>query len=235
MAKKDNDRVVNLLAPMENDLSPDVRYQLSLTLRFNKSEKAQAIVSDLVKKYPDNIIALSDKTFHDNIKAKAEQLRVQALLAEADRKLVSQGSVIFKQLCATCHGADGKGVSIGGKDQPAPALAGNPDVNGNPAKLIRILLMGLSGPIGDKIYPDVMPALGFNDDEYIASALSYIRSDFGNKAPSVKPTDVARIRQQLGARTKGFTMAELDTMRTIFPGFRGPAGGTAGGPARGNQ
>jgi mono/diheme cytochrome c family protein/glucose/arabinose dehydrogenase len=219
--------VVDMLAAMKDDASPDVRFQLSLTFRFNKAPKAQETVSYLVNKYPDNIIALSDKTFHDNIKAKADQLRAQALLAESDRKLVSAGSLIFKQLCATCHGADGKGVSVGGKEQPAPALAGNADVNGNPAKLVRILLLGLSGPVGGKDYPDVMPALGFNTDEYIASVLSYVRSDFGNKAPTVKVNDVTRIRQQLGTRTKGFTMAELDTMRTVFPGFRGgaPAGG----------
>jgi len=222
--------VVDMLAAMRDDISPDVRYQVSLSLRFNQSPKAQQAVNYLVSKYPDNVLAASDKQFHDNLKAKAEQLRTQALLAEADRKLVSDGSVIFKQLCATCHGADGKGITTGGKDQqPAPALAGNADVTGNPTKLIRILLMGLSGPVGGKAYPDVMPALGFNTDEYIASALSYIRNDFGNKAVTVKTADVARARQQLGTRTKGFTMAELDTMRTVFPGFRGAA------PPRGNQ
>ncbi|HEY0245636.1 MAG TPA: c-type cytochrome [Mucilaginibacter sp.] len=231
---KNHAEVVDMLAAMENDPSPDVRYQLSLTFRFNKSPKAQAVINDLIKKYPDNIIALSDKTFHDNIKAKADQLRAQALMAVADQKLVSQGSLIFKQLCATCHGADGKGVSIGGKEQPAPALAGNPDVNGNPVKLIRILLMGLSGPIEGKVYADVMPALGGNDDEYIASALSYIRSDFGNKAPTVKAADVQRVRAQLAGRTKGFTMAELDTMRVIFPVAR-PATAPAVGGAIKNQ
>lgn len=226
--------VTGMLAAMADDVSPDVRYQVSLSLRFNKEPQAQTTVANLVKKYPDNIIALSDKTFHDNIQAKADQLRAQALLAEADRKLVSQGSLIFKQLCATCHGADGKGVSIGGAAQPAPALANNADVNANPSKLIRILLMGLNGPVGGKTYPDVMPALGFNNDEYIASALSYIRNDFGNKAPAVRATDVARIRAQLAGRTKSFTMAELDTMRNFFPGFRGgppPSGGPGNVPS----
>jgi len=226
---KTHPEVVDMLAAMKDDLSADVRYQVSLSLRFNKLPKAQETVNYLVNKYPDNIIALSDKQFHDNLKAKADQLRAQALLAEADRKLVSQGSLIFKQLCATCHGADGKGVSIGGGGQTAPALAVNPDVNGNPTKLIRILLMGLTGPIAGKEYPDAMPALGFNDDEYIASALSYVRNDFGNKAPVVRAADVARVRAQLTGRVKNFTMAELDTMRTGFPGFRPGAPPPAGG------
>jgi glucose/arabinose dehydrogenase/mono/diheme cytochrome c family protein len=234
MVKRDK-QVLDLLVEMKNDPSADVRYQLALTLRFNPSEKAQAVISDLIKTYPDNILALSDKTYHANLKAKSDQLRAQALLADVDRKLVTQGSLIFKQLCATCHGADGKGVAIGGKDMPAPPLAGNPDVNGNPYKLIRILLLGLSGSIGDKVYPDVMPALGGNDDEYIASALSYIRNGFGNKAPTVKPADVQRIREMLTGRTKGWTMAELDTVR-MSPGPRGGAGATAiGASARTNQ
>ncbi|MDB5112260.1 MAG: cytochrome, partial [Mucilaginibacter sp.] len=211
MMKKHNE-VVDMLAGMVNDPSGDVRYQVALSLRFNPSQKAQAVISELVNKYPDNILALSDNKYHANIKAKADQLRAQALMAETDRKLVAQGSLIFKQLCATCHGADGKGVAIGGKEMPAPPLAANADVNGDPAKLVRVLLLGLSGPVGNKTYPDVMPALGGNDDEYIASVLSYVRNDFGNKAPTVKPADVQLIRQQLAGRTKGFTMAELDTM-----------------------
>jgi mono/diheme cytochrome c family protein/glucose/arabinose dehydrogenase len=223
---KTHPEVTAMLANMKDDLNPDVRYQVSLSLRFNNSPVAKDAVSYLVNKYPDNIIGLSDKTYHEKIKAKADQLRAQALLAEADRKLVSQGSAIFKQLCSTCHGQDGKGITIGGGGPTAPALASNPDVNGNPVKLIRILLMGLGGPIRGQGYPDVMPALGFNTDEYIASALSYIRNDFGNKAPAVREADVARIRALLKDRTKNFTMAELDTMRTpFFPGFRPGAGG----------
>ena len=221
---KANPEVTDMLADMKDDPNADVRYQVSLSLRFNKSARARETVAELVNKYPDNIIALSDKQYHDNITARIEQAKAQALLAEADRKLVAEGSVIFKQLCATCHGADGKGVSIGGGSPTAPALAMNPDVNGNPIKLIRILLMGLSGPIRGQGYPDMMPALGANTDEYIASALSYIRSDFGNKAPAVRATDVARVRAQLAGRTKNFTMPELDTMR-MFPGFRPGAGG----------
>jgi mono/diheme cytochrome c family protein/glucose/arabinose dehydrogenase len=220
---KTHPEVTEMLADMKDDPSADVRYQVSLSLRFNKSPIAQEAVAALVNKYPDNVLALSDKQYHDNITARIEQAKAQALLAGADRKLVAEGSVIFKQLCATCHGADGKGVTIGGGSPTAPALALNPDVNGNPIKLIRILLMGLGGPIRGRGYPDVMPALGTNTDEYIASALSYIRSDFGNKAPAVRATDVARVRAQLAGRTKNFTMAELDTMR-MFPGFR--PGGT---------
>jgi mono/diheme cytochrome c family protein len=131
----------------------------------------------------------------------------------ADQKLVTQGAIIFKQLCATCHGADGKGVTIDGKEFTAPPLAGNKVVGADPNKLIRILLLGLNGPINGKDYPDAMPALGSNSDEYIASALSYVRNEFGHKAPAIKPADVQRERKRLAGRTDSWTMAELDKIK----------------------
>ncbi len=220
MMKKDP-QVLDMLIALKNDPSADVRYQVALTLRFNKSEKAQATIADMVKANPTNILALSDKSYHDKLNARLEAAKAQALLAQADRELVQRGQNIFKELCATCHGGDAKGVSIGGAAQPAPALAGNPDVN-NPApdKLIRIVMHGLSGPVNGKTYPDVMPALGANGDNYIASVLSYVRSNFGNNAPVVREADVARIRAITANRTKSWTVAELDTVR-IIPQRRG--------------
>jgi mono/diheme cytochrome c family protein len=162
------------------------------------------------------MLTYSQTTFENKIKAKAEQIVRQKALNEQSAKLVGQGSIIFKQLCFTCHGADAKGVFNGGVTSTAPPLAGNADVNNmSSEKLIRILLYGLSGPIRGTAYTDVMPALGGNDNAYIASVLSYIRSDFGNKAPVVLPEDVQRIRDATVGRTNGYTMAELDTIKPL--------------------
>ena len=211
---KKHDEVVDQLAALKDDSSPDVRFQLSLSMRYNPSPKAQQVISYLLEHNPNSeVMVQSNRLYRANLAARAEIERTEKLMRETDRKLVTQGSIIFKQLCATCHGVDGKGVSIGGTGLTAPILAGAKDVNGDPDKLIRILLLGLSGPIGDKKYPDVMPGLGANDDDYIASALSYIRNDFGNKALTVKPADVKRIREELGGRTKSWTMAELDSIK----------------------
>ncbi len=212
--KKDS-HAIDMLEKMGNDPSADVRFQLELTMRFVKSDKSKQIIADLIKNYPnDPMLAYSQTSFENKAKAKAEQARRQALLSTMGNKLVTQGSVIFKQLCFTCHGADGKGVIIGGTTSTAPALAGNIDVNGRfPDKLIRVLLHGLGGPIRGTVYPDAMPALGGNDDEYIASVLSYIRSDFGNKGSIVLPEDVKAIRDANAGRTKAWTMDELDAIR----------------------
>jgi mono/diheme cytochrome c family protein len=180
-------------------------------MRFVNSDKSKEIIAYLIDHYPgDPVLAYSQTAFINGLKAKEEQRKREALMREADRILVEQGSVIFKQLCATCHGPDAKGIAIGGKDMPAPPLAGNEDVNADRIKLIKILLYGLHGPVRGKAYSDVMPALGFNDDTYIASVLSYIRSDFGNKAPAIRPDDVKRVRQQTTGRTDSYTMEELD-------------------------
>lgn len=212
--KSDNSALLSALEPLKDDSSADVRYQLALSLRFNNEVKAQDIIRYLAKGNPgDEAMIASTTKYNDEIIARHLHEEAERLLKEADKKLVNNGSVIFKNLCSTCHGADAKGIAIGGKDMPAPPLSGAPDVNGDPDKLIRILLYGLSGPVNGKKYADVMPALGANDDEYIASAISYIRNDFGNSAATVKPEDVKRIRMETAGRTSSWTMEELNAIK----------------------
>ncbi|MXV17654.1 c-type cytochrome [Pedobacter sp. HMF7056] len=212
--RKGDEGLIGLLEPLKDDPSPDVRFQLLLTMRFSKSEKARKIIKDLLAANPTNqLLVESQKKYTDGIAAKELAERNARLMAETDRKLVANGAVIFKSLCASCHGEDGKGIAIGGKDMPAPPLAGSKDVNGDPEKLLRIVLHGLTGPVNGKTYPSIMPALGGNDDEYIASVLSYVRNDMGNKAPTVKPADVKKVRDATASRTTPWTMAELDAIK----------------------
>jgi mono/diheme cytochrome c family protein/glucose/arabinose dehydrogenase len=232
--EKKNPQVLDMLLSLKNDPSADVRYQLGLTLRFNKAAKAQSALADMIKANPTNILALSDKDYHDKANRRAEQAKTQSLLAAADRALVERGQAIFKELCATCHGGDAKGVSIGGTAQPAPALANNADVSSQaPDKLIRILLHGLNGPVNGKTYPDIMPALGANTDNYIASVLSYIRGNFGNNASVVRDAEVARIREITEGRKTNWTTAELDTVRIQRRGGFGGPGAGGGRPPQG--
>ncbi|SDS48930.1 Glucose/arabinose dehydrogenase, beta-propeller fold [Mucilaginibacter mallensis] len=208
---KKNDQAIDLLSMLKDDPSADVRFQLLLTMRFVNTEKSKALIAYLIDHYSsDPVLAYSQKSYEDGIKALADQQKREAMMHELERNLVVQGAGIFKQLCATCHGADAKGIRIGGKDIPAPVLAENIDVNAGKEKLIKILLYGLHGPIRGKTYPDVMPALGSNDNNYIASVLSYIRSDFGNKAPIIYPEDVEKIRQATKGRIESWTMDELN-------------------------
>jgi mono/diheme cytochrome c family protein/glucose/arabinose dehydrogenase len=212
--KKGDDQLVAALEPLKNDPNVDVRFQLALSLRFSQAGKAKEIIKYLIQNNPgDEALVESQKRFQRDMDSRAVKAQENKKLGDAERKLVMDGAVSFKQLCATCHGLDGKGVSIGGKGMPAPPLATNKDVNGNPEKLIRILLHGLSGPVNGQNYTDEMPALGANSDEYIASVLSYIRNDLGNKAPVVKAEDVKKVRQETPGRTKSWTIKELDASK----------------------
>jgi len=212
--KDDNDEIVSKLSNMENDPSADVRYQLALSLRYNPSPKAQNIIADMIKTPDNGVLAKSQSVYDKELKAKELEAEKERMLREADRLLVTQGEVIFKGLCASCHGMDGKGISSNGdKHLPAPILSGNADVNADPDKLIAILLNGLTGPVHGQIYTDViMPAQGVNTDNYIASVLSYVRTELGNKAKTVKEDEVTRVRKAIGGRTKMWTMGELDSL-----------------------
>ena len=69
-----------------------------------------------------------------------------------------------------------------------------------PTRIIRIALHGLSGPISvkGKEY-GAGQMLAWKDlltDEDIASALTFVRNSWGNKAPPVKPDQVKKIREE---------------------------------------
>lgn len=109
--------------------------------------------------------------------------------------------------CAACHQANGQGVP-----GAFPPLAGSEWVTGKPDIPIAIVLHGMQGPMtvkGQK-YNSVMAPWGttFNDDQ-VAAVVTYIRSQWGNKAPAVTKADVARVRAATKARKAAFTEAEL--------------------------
>lgn len=99
-------------------------------------------------------------------------------------------------VCAACHGQNGEGGPAG------PPLAGSEWVTGPASNLILIQLRGLTGPIevAGKVYefPAGMMAMAYQTDEQIAGVLTYIRNHFGNKAPAVKPEEVAALRGEVG-------------------------------------
>lgn len=205
------DEVLAKIDPLKIDANPNVRFQVGLTSRFIKSQKADAIVASLKSSPGANSTFVASQNKYDRllVDREASSRRARAMI-ESEKKLVLDGGIIFKQLCQTCHGADGKGITVG-SSTPAPSLYANKYVTGDPDKIVKILLHGLKGPIDGKTYPDVMPALGAaNDDTYIASVISFIRNDLGNKAKVVTADDVKKIRAQTQSRTTNWTIAELD-------------------------
>ncbi|MEY3897193.1 MAG: hypothetical protein RLZZ214_2714, partial [Verrucomicrobiota bacterium] len=111
--------------------------------------------------------------------------------------------------CATCHMPNGKGI-----DPAFPPLAGSPWVSGDPERLIKLTLHGLMGPfdLNGKNYAGLVPMTPFGgmlDDAEVAAVLTYVRNDFGNKAPAVQPAQVAAVRATTAARKSFYIADEL--------------------------
>ncbi|MBD0296823.1 MAG: c-type cytochrome, partial [Flavisolibacter sp.] len=214
--KKNDVEVVNKLESLKDDSSPDVHIQLSLSLRTNTTNKAKSIVKYLLATNTDNqLMQYSYITFTETQKKLLAEEERTKNLSPADRKLVTAGATIFKQLCATCHGPDGRGITIGGKPMPAPPLVGSPRVKGDKTSLIQLLLYGLKGPVDGKTYPDIMPAMNGQNDEWIASVLSYIRNsgELGNKASVVTPEEVKQVRATTPKMKDAFTLQLLEIFK----------------------
>ena len=100
------------------------------------------------------------------------------------------GQAIYEQYCLACHQANGSGVP-----NLNPPLRGTDWVLGDKTRLINVLLKGLQGQeIEGEVYDNAMPAHDFLDDTQIASVLTYIRSNFGNKADAIKADEVKAVR-----------------------------------------
>ena len=126
---------------------------------------------------------------------------------------MQRGDAIYKELCFSCHGDDGRGAPLPGAATGtimAPAFVGNSRITGHPDYVIKTLLHGLTGPLDGRAYAGgVMVPMGSNRDEWIASIASYVRNTFGNAAPFVSAADVARVRAVTASRTANWTFDQL--------------------------
>jgi len=115
------------------------------------------------------------------------------------------------QVCFACHQPTGMGLP-----GMFPPLAGSDWVMAaKPDRLIRIVLHGITGPIQLNGQPfttpaPIMPPQGTLSDDQIAAVLSYVRTNFGNKAGAVTAAEVRAVREAEKARTAMWTQAELE-------------------------
>jgi mono/diheme cytochrome c family protein len=115
-----------------------------------------------------------------------------------DAAAVTRGQATYASRCAGCHGADGKG----GAARFAPVLDGSALAQApDPTTVLRYLLGGARTPVTEaQPTPAQMPAFAEKlDDSALADVASYIRAAWSNRASSVSPAEVARVR----AKTAG--------------------------------
>jgi mono/diheme cytochrome c family protein len=98
------------------------------------------------------------------------------------RVSMDSGKVVYSSQCLSCHQANGLGI-------PGinPPLTGK-GVTGDKTNLIGILING---------HQHSMSANSMIKDQEIADVLTFIRNSFGNKASSVKVSDVKSARKKL--------------------------------------
>ena len=109
------------------------------------------------------------------------------------RLSMDSGKKIYVLQCLTCHQADGLGAP------PMNPPLNNKQVSGDKNKLIWILIKGLATleEIDGVKYQNVMPPHPEMKDQEIAYVLTYVRNSFGNKASSVKVSEVKSVRSKL--------------------------------------
>ena len=118
------------------------------------------------------------------------------------------GKRVYGTACAPCHQPSGMGTP-----GMFPPLAASEWVNTEGhQRIIRIVLNGLSGPIevsGAQFNNVMVPWRDILKDEDIASVLSYIRSEWGNKGDPVPVEEVKAVREATKDRGNPWTADEL--------------------------
>ncbi|MRG44897.1 c-type cytochrome [Chitinophaga sp. SYP-B3965] len=174
----------------------------------NAKDNEAALLKEIITWNPDTNLVI-----RRNLQKVLRDIANQRKASQGDvlGKEFPRGSLIFKTVCQTCHGADGEGIQ-----SLAPPLNHSEIVTGKKERLIAIVLYGLTGPVevngkAYKLAAD-MPGIGSSDEFSngdIAQLMSYIRNAWGNKAEKVTEKDVLAIREKYKGRQKSFTIEEF--------------------------
>ena len=122
---------------------------------------------------------------------------MMAVVPSASSPKISRGSTVYTTNCIGCHQANGQGVAA-----TFPPLASNPFVVGEPAKVARVVLFGLTGPlqVNGHTFNSQMPAWKDSlSDEDIAEVITFVRASWGNAGGSVSASIVHTARVSPGA------------------------------------
>ena len=125
----------------------------------------------------------------------------------------TSGARMFFQICASCHGAGGKGI-----EGLAPPLMNSEHVK-NTERLALIILHGLEGPVhvNGELYNInlAMPGLIRNDnitDKDIANIISYVTNAFSDKPKRLSTIRIQELRNVKSSSGMEFTEKELQAL-----------------------
>ena len=108
----------------------------------------------------------------------------------------TMGLKLFRNICSTCHGADGKGIQ-----DLAPPLKDSEYINGSVKRLASVILHGISGPIhvNGKLYQlnNDMPGLINNSsisDQDIIEIIRYTQNAFAKEGKGITVDELKKLR-----------------------------------------
>jgi mono/diheme cytochrome c family protein/glucose/arabinose dehydrogenase len=211
---KSGDRsFANDYAAMAGDADPDVALRALLTAHHFDLANVEALIKDTQASNPSRGVEEIGRQILER-RAKAAAVMTMAFSPEQQAQM-KEGESIYRSLCFTCHGEDGRGVALAGADAGAtvmmgPPLAGSPRVQGHRDYVVKAIMHGMTGPLAGQTFTQVMLPMGTQGDQWIAAISSYVRNTFGNSASFVSGADVARVRATTAGRTAMWTFEELD-------------------------
>ncbi len=203
-----------LLQQLATDPAIDVRLQVLRSLRYVDGEAGRDLVLERMASEPD--LELVQATGRSSLTHGREALEPGlASLPPADFVRWQHGREIYRTLCISCHGTDGRGV-VSGELRLAPPLAASRWLLQSDEVPIRILLHGLSGALdGVEYVGNLMPPQAANSDAWIADVLTYARNSFGNAASPLQAADIERVRRTFAARTQVWRPDELEALLPV--------------------
>ena len=196
------------IVTLTNDSDPAVVMQVLMTSLLLKTPEARILAASVMATNS----AMCIKTIMPEVVKTLSPVVYPPEFTQADRTVLARGRQIYERVCYACHGLDGQGSPLAnaavGMTQ-TPPFKDAKLITGHRDAIIGLVLKGLTGPVDGKTYPAVMVPMQNNDDEYIASVVSYIRTGLGNSAAMVTTNDVARVRAAYKNRTAPWTEEEL--------------------------
>ena len=130
-------------------------------------------------------------------------------VARADSR--TNGAVLFRQICASCHSTSGEGIH-----GLAPPLVGSEYISNHLEQLGLIILHGLKGPllINGEVYDNnhQMPGLKYNknlSDKDISDIISYVTNAFSVNPKGLKPDKIKELREVTSKDGMEYTEKEL--------------------------
>jgi mono/diheme cytochrome c family protein len=212
-----NAEITNTIKAMAIDPDPSVAAQVCLSLMKVKQPDADVVANytTVIARAGDGdhtvtqIVAGYRKSIADADAAAKRDEEMKKADAEKG-ELYTKGRDYYAQTCVACHGPDGHGMPTPDHTGTlAPPLVQSRKLLADRQLVARIVLHGLTGPNNGKNYPGQMASFKYLNDDWLASVLTYARNDWGNKAPAIKPADVAAVRKLTADRSKPFTVEEL--------------------------